>query len=65
MIEDVIDKDGAIHENTLVRRIADNHGFQRAGRQIHAIVLTIRKRQRRATKKEVGLLLSFYLFFIC
>jgi very-short-patch-repair endonuclease len=59
MIDHVIDTEGPIHEDVLVRRIARHHGFQRAGRQIHDIVVEIAKRRRGRTKEDVG------LFFWC
>jgi very-short-patch-repair endonuclease len=55
MIDHVIDTEGPIHENVLVRRIARHHGFQRAGRQIREIVIGIAKRRRGRTKEDVGL----------
>lgn len=59
MIDHVIDTEGPIHEDMLVRRIARHHGFQRAGRQIREIVIEIAKRRRGRTKEDVG------LFFWC
>jgi hypothetical protein len=59
MIDHVIDTEGPIHEDVLVRRIARHHGFQRAGRQIHDIVVEIAKHRRGRTKEDVG------LFFWC
>ncbi|MEW6353244.1 MAG: DUF3320 domain-containing protein [Pseudomonadota bacterium] len=55
MIDHVIDTEGPIHEDVLVRRIARHHGFQRAGRQIREIVIDIAKRRRGRTKEDVGL----------
>lgn len=55
MIDHVIDIEGPIHEDVLVRRIARHHGFQRAGRQIREIVIGIAKRRRGCTKEDVGL----------
>lgn len=55
MIDHVIDTEGPIHEEVLVRRIARHHGFQRAGRQIRDIVIGIAKRRRGRTKENVGL----------
>lgn len=54
MIDHVIDTEGPIHENVLVRRIARHHGFQRAGRQIHTVVVEIAKRRRGRTQEDVG-----------
>src|SRR5690606_9381315 len=55
MIDYVIDTEGPIHEDVLVRRIARHHGFQRAGRQIRDIVIDIATRRRGKTKENVGL----------
>ncbi|ADH84743.1 DUF3320 domain-containing protein [Desulfurivibrio alkaliphilus] len=55
MIDHVIDTEGPIHEDLLVRRIARHHGFQRAGRQIRDIVISIAKRRRGRTKEDVGM----------
>src|SRR5262249_37178700 len=55
MIDHIIDTEGPIHEDVLVRRIARHHGFQRAGRQIRDIVIDIAKRRRGRTKEDVGL----------
>ena len=55
IIAHVIDIEGPIHEDILTRRIARHHGFQRAGRQIREIVLTIASHQREWTKEDVGL----------
>jgi len=55
MIDHVIDTEGPIHVDVLVRRIARHHGFQRAGRQIRNIVIEIAKRRRGRTKEDVGL----------
>jgi len=55
MIDHVIDTEGPIHEDILVRRIARHHGFQRAGRQIRDTVLTLAKLRREQTEEDVGL----------
>jgi hypothetical protein len=55
MIDHVIDTEGPIHEDVLVRRIARHHGFQRAGRQVRNIVIEIAKRRRGRTQEDVGL----------
>ena len=55
MIDHVIDTEGPIHEEVLVRRIARHHGFQRAGRQIRETVISIAKRHRGKSQEEVGL----------
>ena len=55
MIDYVIDTEGPIHEDVLIRRIARHHGFQRAGRRIHDIVVKIAKRRRGRTKEDIGL----------
>lgn len=55
MIEHVIDTEGPIHEDILIRRIARHHGFQRAGRQIRDIVIAIAQNQRRWSEEDVGM----------
>lgn len=55
MIEHIIDTEGPLHEDVLVRRIARHHGFQRAGRQIHNIVLKQALRCRQKMKESTGL----------
>jgi hypothetical protein len=55
MIDHVIDTEGPIHEDVLIRRIARHHGFQRAGRQIREIILEVAMRRRGRTKEDVGL----------
>ncbi len=55
MIDHVIDTEGPIHEEVLVRRIARHHGFQRAGRQIRDIVIEIARQRRGMTSEDVGL----------
>lgn len=55
MIDHVIDTEGPIHEEVLVRRIARHHGFQRAGRQIRDIIIEIARQQRGTTSENVGL----------
>ncbi len=57
MVLHVVDLEGPIHEEVLVRRIAREHGFQRAGRQIKERVAQIAEQHREATREEVG---SFY-----
>ncbi len=52
MIDHVIDTEGPIHEDILVRRIARHHGFQRTGRQIRQIVIEIAKRRRDWTQED-------------
>jgi len=54
MIQLVIDTEGPIHEDVLVRRITRHHGFQRAGRQIRDIVINLAKRHRSKTNEKVG-----------
>lgn len=54
MIDHVIDTEGPIHEDVLVRRIARHHGFRRAGRQIRERVLALAKRRRGRTTESVG-----------
>ncbi len=55
MIDYVIDNEGPIHQDILVRRIARHHGFRRAGRQIRERVLSLAKGRRGRTKESVGL----------
>ena len=55
MIDHVIDTEGPIHQDVLVRRIARHHGFRRAGRQIRERVLALAKRRRGRTTESVGL----------
>ena len=52
MLDHVIDIEGPIHEDVLVRRIARYHGFQRAGRQIRDVVLNLAKRRRGRTQEK-------------
>jgi very-short-patch-repair endonuclease len=54
MIDHVIDTEGPIHEDVLVRRIARHHGFHRAGRQIRDIVVDLAKSRRGRTNEGVG-----------
>ncbi|MDX9755242.1 MAG: DUF3320 domain-containing protein, partial [bacterium] len=54
MVCHVIETEGPIHEDVLVRRIARHHGFKRAGRQIREIVLKLAKQCSLKTKEEVG-----------
>ncbi len=55
MIDHVVETEGPIHLDVLVRRVARHHGFRRAGRQIHKRVLSLAKRRRSHTKENVGL----------
>ena len=54
MIDHIVDTEGPIHEDMLVRRIARHHGFQRAGRQIRDLVLRLAKGRRGRTDEAVG-----------
>lgn len=54
MLYDVIDEEGPIHEDVLVRRLARAHDFQRAGNQIRDRVLGIAQRARGSTVEDVG-----------
>lgn len=54
MIDHVINAEGPIHEDVLVRRIARHHGFHRAGRQIRDIVIDLAKKHQGKTKEDVG-----------
>ncbi len=55
MIDHVIDTEGPIHQEVLVRRIARHHGFRRAGRQIRDRVMSLANRRRGRTTESVGL----------
>lgn len=52
MIDHVIDTEGPIHEDVLVRRIAHHHGFQRIRSQLRETVLAIAQRRRGRTYEE-------------
>jgi very-short-patch-repair endonuclease len=54
MIEHVVDMEGPIHEEMLVRRLARHHGFLRSGRQIREIVVALAGDRRRKTRESVG-----------
>ena len=55
MIDHVIDSEGPIHQDVLVRRVARHHGFRRSGRQIRERVIEIAKQQRGRSTENVGL----------
>lgn len=55
MVDQVINTEGPIHEDVLVRRIARHHGFQRAGRQIRDVVIKIAKHRHVPSQEDVGL----------
>ena len=55
MIDHVIDSEGPIHQDVLVRRVARHHGFGRAGRQIRERVIEIAKLRRGRSTENVGL----------
>lgn len=55
MIVHIIDTEGPIHEDVLVRRITRHHGFKRAGRQIRDIVTDLAKERRNKTLEKVGI----------
>ena len=57
MVLHIIDTEGPIHEEILVRRLAREHGFQRAGRQIRDRVKLAAEGKRNCTQETVG---SFY-----
>lgn len=57
MVLHVIDTEGPIHEEVLVRRMAREHGFLRSGRQIRDRVIQAADGQRNCTQEEVG---NFY-----
>lgn len=54
MIDLVIDTEGPIHIDLLIRRITRHHGFKRAGRHIRDIIIKIAKRHRHETTEDVG-----------
>lgn len=54
MLDHVIDTEGPIHENVLVKRIARHHGFQRSGRQIRDVVMKLTKHRPERTQEKVG-----------
>lgn len=54
MIEHVLEVEGPVHQQVLVRRIARHHGFQRSGGQIQDIVLAITESLSDITCEEVG-----------
>ena len=55
MIDHVIDSEGPIHQDVLVRRVARHHGFRRVGRQIRERVIKIAKRRWGRSTENVGL----------
>ena len=55
MIDHVIDSEGPIHQDILVRRVARHHGFRRSGRQIRERVIEIAKQRRGRSTENVGL----------
>jgi very-short-patch-repair endonuclease len=55
MIDYVIEHEGPIHEEILIRRIARYHGFKRSGNQIQEIVLAIAKCRKSHTRETVGI----------
>ncbi len=54
MIDHVIDIEGPIHEDVLVRRIARHHGFRSAEHHIRDTVIKIAKLCRGRSKEDVG-----------
>lgn len=57
MVLHIIDQEGPIHEDVVVRRLARQHGFQRAGRQIRDRVVQFAASCRTHTQEDVG---TFY-----
>lgn len=57
MVAHVIDVEGPIHETVLVRRIANHHGFKRAGRLIRECVTSSAESLRESTQDQAG---TFY-----
>ena len=58
LVDIIIDTEGPIHEDILVRRIARYHGFSRAGSKIRGIVLKLATRRRGKSKEKSG---TFFL----
>lgn len=54
MIEHLLDVEGPIHEEILIKRIVRHHGFQRAGNQIRNTVLTLARNTGRVTSEPTG-----------
>lgn len=54
MVLHVIDTEGPVHEEVLVRRLAREHGFQRSGRQIRDRVIQAAEGKRDCTQEDVG-----------
>jgi very-short-patch-repair endonuclease len=54
MLDHVIDVEGPIHEEVLLRRIARHHGFKRTGGQIREIILAALGRRRPISKESTG-----------
>lgn len=54
MIDHVIDEEGPIHEDVLVRRIARHHGFKRAGSRIRDRIINLAVKRRGQTREDVG-----------
>lgn len=54
MIDHVIDTEGPVHEEVLVKRIARHHGVQRITSQFREAVLTTAQRRRGRTLEDVG-----------
>jgi len=56
MVLHIVDQEGPIHEDLVVRRVARQHGFQRAGRQIRERIVQFAG-YRAHSKEDVG---TFY-----
>lgn len=54
MIDHVIDTEGPIHEDVLIRRITRHHNFKRAGRQIRNIIISLAQSRRENTLEHIG-----------
>lgn len=54
MLDHVIDTEGPIHEEVLLRRIARHHGFRRTGDQIRQTILATLARRRPASTESSG-----------
>ena len=55
MIDHVVDREGPVHQDVLVRRVARHHGLARARAKVRERVLELAKRRRRTTREEAGI----------
>lgn len=54
MVRHIVEQEGPIHEDVLVRRVARRHGFRRAGRQIRERVVQLAASCGAPTREDVG-----------